>query len=79
MASILEQLQEISSSLRPELHRFLKKVVQDITEKDEKIAKLQNEVYYLTTKLNELEHYSPKDSLIILNLPLLSSRSVVLC
>ena len=61
MASISKQLDEISSTLSPKFHGFLKKFVEDITEKYEKISKLQNEVCYLTTKVNELERYSSKD------------------
>ena len=54
MASFSKQLDEISSSLSRELHGFLEKLVENITKKDFKISKIQNGVYYLTTKVNEL-------------------------
>ena len=46
-------------------------------EKDGKLSKLPNEVYYLTAKVNELERYSSEDSILIINLPLLSGSKLV--
>ena len=77
MASNSKQIDEILSNWCPELHRSCKKLVENITEKDEKKSKIQNEVYFLTTEVNELERFSSKDSNIILNLPLFSGNILV--
>ena len=63
--------------MNSELPRFLEKVFENITKKHEKICKPQNEVYNLTTKVNELERCSSKNSDIILSFLLLSGNSLV--
>ena len=72
MASLKEKLQQIESSLDPKLFEFLLELVSNINEKDQVITTLQKEVCYLNKKVNELERYSSKVCIIILNLPLFS-------
>ena len=70
LLSELENKEE--NSLIPQILRILQT---ELVHKDEEIAKLKEDVSYLSKKINEQERYNSKNCLIITNLPLVSGDS----
>ena len=67
----------LSCKSEPELKDLLDELLQNLTRKDEVIENLQKDVLHLDRKMNELERYSSKECIIILNLPLFSGSNVM--
>ena len=72
ISTLLEKVND--STADPVLKETLNFLLKDNSLKSSTINELQNEVLSLKTKVNELERYQSKDSVIIYNLPRQSSQ-----
>ena len=66
----------LSSNFDPELKEFFSMICENLKTKDEQLIRLQNEIEYLREKVNDVERYTSKDTIIFLNIPLLSNKDV---
>ena len=51
-------------------------ICENLKTKDAQLIRLQNEIEYLREKVNDVERYTSKDTIIFRNLPLLSNKDV---
>lgn len=74
----MEDLQKQLKSLKidADLKDYLNNLTTIIHQQSDYITDLQNEVQYLRKKVNDVERYTSKDTIIFRNLPLLSNKNV---
>ena len=72
MANLNTLFDEIkdTENIYPKLKDLLQGLIENVNTKDDFIVGLQNQVYFLENKVNEMERYSSKDCVILQNLPL---------
>ena len=66
----------LSSNVDPEVKEFLSTICENLKTKDAQLIRLQNEIEYLSEKVNDVERYTSKDTIIFRNLPFLSEKDV---